>query len=118
MDDDLDPADADALDDRTAASPRSSSVRPVELRPQRGRLRLRPAVVAEGYEGSAVSRGEIFEDDTGEVDDEKYQLLEEQLDLDLAGGLSISGRRHFVMFFKSKREDPFEIFHIFAALHS
>ena len=96
-DDDLDPADVDALDDRTAASAStlgSGGILPVDL-PSRGRLRLRSAVpVAKGYEGKAVSREVLFENEVDKGDDERYQLLGEQLDpLDdvMGSGLSISG---------------------------
>lgn len=96
-DEDLDPADVDALDDRTAASAStlgSGGIVPVDL-PSRGRLRLRSAVpVAKGYEGKAVSREALFENEVDEGDDERYQLLGEQLDpLDdvMGSGLSISG---------------------------
>ena len=96
-DDDLDPADVDALDDRTAASAStlgSGGILPVDL-PSRGRLRLRSAVpVAKGYEGKAVSREVLFENEVDKWDDERYQLLGEQLDpLDdvMGSGLSISG---------------------------
>eukprot|EP00438_Fugacium_kawagutii_P016624 Skav205644 [mRNA] locus=scaffold458:98794:105314:+ [translate_table: standard] len=94
--DELDPADADALDDRTTAAAATSSGAVVDLPTTRGRLRLRSAVpVAEGYEGTAVSRNDYFETKDDEADDEKYQLLEQQLDdqldVQMASGLSISG---------------------------
>lgn len=94
--DELDPADADALDDRTTAAAAASSSAVVDLPTTRGRLRLRSAVpVAEGYQGTAVSRNDYFETKDDEADDEKYQLLEQQLDdqldMQMASGLSISG---------------------------
>ena len=54
----LDPADVDSLDDRTAARRKAKAVssKAAPL-PSEGRLRLRANIpVAEGYEGKAVSR--------------------------------------------------------------
>ena len=62
----LDPADADALDDQTAATGRAATgaARPAVPAAQLGtpgRLRLRAAVpVAKGYEGKKVSREKLF----------------------------------------------------------
>ena len=63
---DADPAEADTLDDHTAArrSRRGKGTevsKELSLPPQKGRLRLRPTIPAvEGYEGKAVSRDAVF----------------------------------------------------------
>ena len=79
--DQLDPADADTLQDHTVAGRRHTTTS-VDLPSQKGRLRLRPKVpVVEGYEGKAVSRDEVF----GREDEDLqgYDRLQQRLNYDL-----------------------------------
>ncbi|CAJ1368974.1 unnamed protein product, partial [Effrenium voratum] len=91
----LDPADVDSLDDRTAARRKAKAVssKAVPL-PSEGRLRLRANIpVAEGYEGKAVSRQQVFgaEEDDGDFDDDFDAGPQLDFEAPIAGGLNISG---------------------------
>eukprot|EP00930_Biecheleria_cincta_P076415 TRINITY_DN6363_c0_g1_i1.p1 TRINITY_DN6363_c0_g1~~TRINITY_DN6363_c0_g1_i1.p1 ORF type:complete len:497 (-),score=122.15 TRINITY_DN6363_c0_g1_i1:117-1574(-) len=115
----LDPADADALGDETAAGQRRASATgsfagAADLDAEKGRLRLRPKVpVLEAYKGKKVARREVFgasddddSDDAGmepppelsaEDDEADDGSMDEDGDTDItaahasSGGFSIAG---------------------------